>query len=431
MGQVSGELHAVSLLAMNRVMKYIVIVPVGQHLMAKVLCNVILIIAVGLSSFLRFSFDYDFTYDFINDHFSRVIDLTNYVSLIISHVIVVTQLVWRNHCAEIDSQLEGICRVMNAQLGRRMNLDRVRAYCNAVYASLFIRCLVFCSINVYNNKALTYYALYSEIVLLMRFSEFTLYCAVILALYQELILAGLNILAELERSRFELWSVRRLSLEKLAKLQRIHGLLWRANRCLERNFQLCLIILLMKFFFDTSALPYWLYLSKRVHSDVSIQYSPAFYYFSFEYSSEYIYQDEPLSLIFDMSIYGTLITIHIVIVIERIWRNSRQEVDGQLEEVLIRINEQLGKQVDLQRVRIYCNAAYGSLFIRCLIIVIFTMFAEEKIIYYSLYSELVLLVSFTEFTLYSTVILFLYQELTLAVCCGNRSEALEGYFTEA
>ncbi|KAH8341972.1 hypothetical protein KR059_006482 [Drosophila kikkawai] len=272
MGQVSGELHAVSLLAMNRVMKYIVIVPVGQHLMAKVLCNVILIIAVGLSSFLRFSFDYDFTYDFINDHFSRVIDLTNYVSLIISHVIVVTQLVWRNHCAEIDSQLEGICRVMNAQLGRRMNLDRVRAYCNAVYASLFIRCLVFCSINVYNNKALTYYALYSEIVLLMRFTEFTLYCAVILALYQELILAGLNILAELERSRFELWSVRRLSLEKLAKLQRIHGLLWRANRCLERNFQLCLIILLMKFFFDTSALPYWLYLSKRVHSDVSIQY---------------------------------------------------------------------------------------------------------------------------------------------------------------
>ncbi|KAH8288755.1 hypothetical protein KR054_009284 [Drosophila jambulina] len=272
MGQVSGELHAVSLLTMNRVMKCLVILPVGQHLMAKVLSNVVLVITVGLSSYLRFSFDYDFTYDFINDHFSRVIDLANFVALIISHVVIVSQLVWRNFRTEVDGQLEGIHRLMNAQLGRRVNLDRVCSYCNAVYGSLLIRCVIFCSINVYNNKALTYYALYSEIVLLVGFTEFTLYCAVILALYQELILAGLSTLAELERSRFELWSVRRFSLEKLAKLQRIHGLLWRAIRCLERNFQLCLIITLMKFFVDTSALPYWLYLSKTLQSDVSIQY---------------------------------------------------------------------------------------------------------------------------------------------------------------
>ncbi|KAH8251954.1 hypothetical protein KR038_011928 [Drosophila bunnanda] len=272
MGQVSGELHAVSLLAMNRVMKCIVILPMGQHLVAKVLCVMVLLITVGLSSYFRFSFDYDFTYDFINDHFSRIVDLTNYVALMMSHVVIVNQLVWRNCRTEIDSQLERIHRVMNAQLGRRVNLDRVRSYCNAIYGSLFIRCLIFGLINVYNNRALTYYALYSEIVLHARFSEFTLYCAVILALYQELILASLSVLAELERSRFELWSVRRLSLEKLAKLQRIHGLIWRANRCLERNFQLCLIIMLMKFFVDTSALPYWLYLSKTIHTDVSIQY---------------------------------------------------------------------------------------------------------------------------------------------------------------
>ncbi|KAH8242789.1 hypothetical protein KR032_002159 [Drosophila birchii] len=272
MGQVSGELHAVSLRTMNRVMKCIVILPVGQHLMAKVLCNVVLFITVGLSSYLRFSFDYDFTYDFINDHFSRVIDLTNFVALIISHVVIVNQLIWRNYRTEIDRQLEGIHRVINAQLGRRMNLDRVRSYCNAVYGSLFIRFVMVCLINFYNNRALTYYALYSEIVLHVRFSEFTLYCAVILAFYQELILASLNILAELDRSRFELWSVRRLSLEKLVKLQRIHGLLWQAIRCLERNFQICLIIILMKFFADTSALPYWLFLSRSKHSDVSIQY---------------------------------------------------------------------------------------------------------------------------------------------------------------
>ncbi|XP_017034981.2 putative gustatory receptor 98a [Drosophila kikkawai] len=271
MGPVSGELHAVSLLGMNRVMKCMVMLPVSKHLIAKVFCNAVLFTTVGFSTSWRLSFEYDLAYDFRNDPFSRIIDLMNFIALITSHVIIVMELVWLKSGDDINSQLEEIRREMNVLLGVQVNLQRVRAYCNAVYASLFIRCLAFGLVTIYANRSLTYYAFYSEIVLLVRFSQFTLFSAVIMVLYQELSPAGESVLAELECSLFELSSVRRSSLEKLAKLQRVHGLLWRAIRCLEHNFQICLITMLLKFFVDTSALPYWIYLSKVQHTGVAVQ----------------------------------------------------------------------------------------------------------------------------------------------------------------
>ncbi|XP_020799843.1 putative gustatory receptor 98a [Drosophila serrata] len=261
MGPVSGELHAVSMLGMDRVMKCMVMLPVSEHLIAKVFCNAILVCTVVFSTRWRLRFDYEINYDVRNDQFSRFIDMTNYVAMIVSHIIIVMELVWLKRNDEVNNQLEGIRREMNVLLGIEVNLQRVRGYCNAVYASLFIRCLVFGLATIIANRPLTYYAIYSEIVLLVRFSQFSLFCAVILALYQELTPAGLSVLAELESSLYELDSVRQSSIENLAKLQRLHGLLWQAIRCLEHNFQICLITMLMKFFVDTSAMPYWLYLS--------------------------------------------------------------------------------------------------------------------------------------------------------------------------
>ncbi|XP_037718250.1 putative gustatory receptor 98a [Drosophila subpulchrella] len=272
MGQKCGELHAASMRRMRRVMKCMGMLPICQNLFAKVFCNVVLVITVGFSSCWRFSFDYDFDYDFLNDHFSSTIDLTNFGALVASHFIIVMELLWGNRSRDVDSQLQEIHFQMIAHLGTPVNTVRIRGYCNAIYGSLIIRWLIFCLMTVHNNRALTYYALYSEIVLMARFSEFTLYCAVILFLYHELVLGASNVVKELEKTRFELWSIRLLSLEKLPKLQRIHCSLWQSIRCLERYFQLSLITLLMKFFIDISALPYWLYLSKIQHTEVSIQH---------------------------------------------------------------------------------------------------------------------------------------------------------------
>ncbi|KAI8044325.1 putative gustatory receptor 98a [Drosophila gunungcola] len=274
MDQMPGELHTASVFRLRRLMKCLGMLPVEERLFGKVFCNVGLVIAVGASSYWRFCFDYDFDYDFLNDHFSSTIDLINFTALAASHLIIVMELLWGYCCKDVDRQLQTIYFEISVHLGTpdKGNMDRVRAYCNTIYGSLIIRWLCFIVMTAVVNRALTCYALYSELVLLARFSEFTLYCAVILFLYQELVLGASNVLEELHRTRFELWSIRRLSLEKLAKLQRIHGLLWQSIRCLERYFRLSLITLLMKFFLDTSALPYWLYLSKVQHTKVSIQY---------------------------------------------------------------------------------------------------------------------------------------------------------------
>lgn len=45
----------------------------------------------------RFAFNYNVIYDIINDDVSRVLDLVNFVALIVGHSIVAMELLWRNH----------------------------------------------------------------------------------------------------------------------------------------------------------------------------------------------------------------------------------------------------------------------------------------------------------------------------------------------
>lgn len=272
MEQMSGELHAASLLYMRRLMKCLGMLPFGQNLFSKGFCYVLLFVSLGFSSYWRFSFDYEFDYDFLNDRFSSTIDLSNFVALVLGHAIIVLELLWGNCSKDVDRQLQAIHSQIKLQLGTSNSTDRVRRYCNWIYGSLIIRWLIFIVVTIYSNRALTINATYSELVFLARFSEFTLYCAVILFIYQELIVGGSNVLDELYRTRYEMSSIRRLSLQKLAKLQAIHNSLWQAIRCLECYFQLSLITLLMKFFIDTSALPYWLYLSRVEHTRVAVQH---------------------------------------------------------------------------------------------------------------------------------------------------------------
>lgn len=272
MDQVAGELHAASLSRMRRAMKYFGMLPFSNHLIPKLLCNLWLIVSIVISTQFRFTFDYDFTYDFMNDTFSRTIDLSDFVVLSTAQFIIGMELIWWNHYKEIDSHLEEIRYKLKAHLGQNVNLQRLRGYCKPIYVSLLIRCFLFVSVTVWNSRALTYYALYSELVTLMRFSEFTLYCAVILAMYQELLLAGRNLLEELQQTQYEPWAVRHFTIKKLERMQQIHGLLWQAIRRVEHNFKLSLITILVKFFVDTSALPYWMYLGIVQNSDITIQF---------------------------------------------------------------------------------------------------------------------------------------------------------------
>lgn len=265
----SGELHAASLLRMNRVMKCMGIQPVRNHLDAKLLCTLIVMTAVGVSTYLYLSFDYSSMFIFREEPLSIIFDFCDFVFLMAVHTIVVVQRIWLNSRQDVDGQLQRILLKMDEYLGQQVDLQRVRTYCNAVYGSLLIRCLLSSLMTVYINEPIIYYAFFSNLVLLVSFSEFTLYCVVILALYQELILAGSRVLRELDSTGLEPNAVHQLSLEKLEHLQRLHRLLWQAMRSLEGNFHLSLICVLLKLFVDSSSLPYWIYLNQIEHMEVS------------------------------------------------------------------------------------------------------------------------------------------------------------------
>ncbi|SPP80630.1 putative gustatory receptor 98a [Drosophila guanche] len=272
MRKMSSELYSCSLRHMHRAMKCLGIVPLGQHFYLKILCNLLMVVVISIAVLWRFSFKYEFGYDFLNDHMSRVIDLSNFVELMCAHFIIVMEILWGNLSADIQRQMEQILHDLRVHLSREVSLKRIRRYSMAIYGSLLCRYLLLFAAAVYNNEGLVYSAQYSELVILLRFSEFSLYSCVVLVLYQELCSSGSSLLLELHLTRFELWPLRRFTLEKLSRLQRIHGRLWQTIRLMERNFQRSLSIMLLKFFVDTACLPYWLYLSKIQHTKVSIQY---------------------------------------------------------------------------------------------------------------------------------------------------------------
>ncbi|XP_022211977.1 putative gustatory receptor 98a [Drosophila obscura] len=272
MRQMSGQLYSCSLRHLHWAMKCLGIIPLGQHFYLKIVCNLVMVIVISIAIFWRFSFNYEFSYDFLNDHMSRTIDLSNFVALMSTHFTIGMEILWGNRSAEIEQQMEQILHDLRVHLGREGSLQRIRRYSMAIYGSLLGRFLMLFGAAVYNNEGMVYSAMYSELVLLLRFTEFSLYCGVVLVLHQELCSTGSSLLVELHLTRFELWPQRRFTLEKLSRLQRIHGRLWQTIRLIERNFQRSLSLMLLKFFVDTASLPYWLYLSRIQHTRVSIQY---------------------------------------------------------------------------------------------------------------------------------------------------------------
>ncbi|XP_030563945.1 putative gustatory receptor 98a [Drosophila novamexicana] len=161
--------------------------------------------------------------------------------------------------------------VLSETIGRKVNLHRVRFNSNLILSFLFLRVSVIFGMTIYNNLASSTSVLlignfYSEVVLILRCSEFTLHSAFVLAIYQELIDAATSVISELESIHFKIWSQRRVPLKRIATLQQLHLLLWKTQRDIERNFERSLVMVLLKYFIDISVLPYWAYLN-RIYVD--------------------------------------------------------------------------------------------------------------------------------------------------------------------
>ncbi|XP_034488542.1 putative gustatory receptor 98a [Drosophila innubila] len=275
MWHVPIELHEASLRLMRRIMHFILLLPPRPLRYLKFLYMIVLFVYLGFIVNWRISFNYHVVYDIKLDQFSRIIDVLNYLALITCHIVVAMELLWKNRGEEIEQQLEKIRFLLRVQFGYKVNLLTIRRYCQGIYGSLFLRCLLLMGMTIYNNMVtdvslLLYYNFYSEMVLLTRISEFSLYSALILAFYQELHEVSLNLFLELERTRSEIWSVQRVSLERLSTLWQLHGLLWNTIRSIECNFELSVITVTLKLFVDIFVLPYWIFINLLNQTNTSV-----------------------------------------------------------------------------------------------------------------------------------------------------------------
>ncbi|TDG42564.1 hypothetical protein AWZ03_011003 [Drosophila navojoa] len=276
MWHVPGELHAASLRCINRLKRWLLLLPPHPLLQLRLLYTVSLLSYLAFVLHWRFSFNYGVVYN-RNDNFSRAVDLLNFVTLTAAHLVVAMELIWQDRSEQIEQQLERVRYVLRVQFGQKVNMLRVHRYCRIINSILLTCCLALLLMTIYNNLAtnmsrLLVYAFYSEVILLLRLSEFSVFAVLILVFYMELTEVSCRLILELDKTRFEVWSLRRLSLELLYVLQHLHGLLWNTVRLIERNFAVSLIVVLLKYFVDISVLPYWMFVNNYNHVDISTTY---------------------------------------------------------------------------------------------------------------------------------------------------------------
>ncbi|KAL7731221.1 hypothetical protein ACLKA6_014408 [Drosophila palustris] len=236
MWHVSGELHNVSLRLMQRLMHFFLLQPPHPHLSWKMSYSIALFTYIMWICQWRFAFNYNVIYDFINDDVSRVLDLVNFVALIVGHSAVATEVLWSNHSDKIEQQLQKMCYALRIHCGHK---------------------LLICH-------------LYSEIVLTLRCFEFSLHSILVLAFYQELIDAGSEILKKLDNPR-QFGSGNDSTMKYLSTLQELHQLLWKTHRDIESNFERSLTVVIMKSFIDGTVMPYWIYLNSTRINTIAMQ----------------------------------------------------------------------------------------------------------------------------------------------------------------
>lgn len=258
---VSVKVETLSLGILRRLRCILLLQPPRPHLLLKLLYNVVVLVYLGLISHWRYAFNYNVIYDYRNDYLSRIIDLFNFNLLVIGHFIIIIELIWMNRSKRIDQHFLHIQYILCDRLHRNLNYYRVRVYCSIIYGFLFLRIFVLLAITIYNYLAsntsvLLLLNFYSELVLIVRCSDFTLHVTLVLAIYQELKEVGSDLILQLEQ-QFP------ISIQKIKTLQQVHHTLWRVHRDIEKSYGQSLLVVMLKYFVDTSVIPYWLYLSSN------------------------------------------------------------------------------------------------------------------------------------------------------------------------
>lgn len=276
MWHLPGELHNVSLRLLRRLMHFLLMLPPHPCVLLRVLYTLAVLSYIVCIFEWRFAFNYNVIYDVVHDDVSRVLDLVNFIALIVGHSIVAQELLWRDHSDRLEQQLQHIRFLLRVQFGHHVNLKRIESYCNVIYRIITFRVTVLLLITIYNclttnTSHLLVCHLYSEMVLTLRCVEFSLYSVLVLALYRELHEAGLDIVSKLDGFSSDSDSGFHHQVGCIAILQQLHQALWKTQLDIEANFERSLIVVTMKCFVDTSVMPYWVYLNRTRLGTLAMQ----------------------------------------------------------------------------------------------------------------------------------------------------------------
>ncbi|XP_062123397.1 putative gustatory receptor 98a [Drosophila sulfurigaster albostrigata] len=95
---------------------------------------------------------------------------------------------------------------------------------------------------------------------------------------------------------------------------------------------------------------------------------------SFNYHVVYDIQVDSFSRFIDVLNFLALITCHIAVAMELLWRNRSEQIEQQLERMRYMLRVQFGYQVNLQRIQSHCHCIYGSLLMRSIILLVMTIY---------------------------------------------------------
>lgn len=289
MWHLPGELHNVSLRLLRRLMHLLLLLPPRACLILRIVYTLAVLVYILCIFEWRFAFNYNVIYDVVHDDVSRVLDLVNFVALIVGHCIIAHELIWRDHSDHLEQQLQQIRFVLRVQLGHQVDIRRIERYCHVIYRIISLRVAVLLVITIYNylttnTSHLLICHLYSEMVLTLRCVEFSLYSVLVLAMYRELHEAGLVIVSNLQMYSSEMESELHHQVGHIAILQQLHQVLWKTQRDIEANFERSLIVVMMKSFVDTSVMPYWVYLNQTRLGTLAMQICNLITFFYFQNS---------------------------------------------------------------------------------------------------------------------------------------------------
>ncbi|KAM7357792.1 gustatory receptor 98a [Cochliomyia hominivorax] len=217
-------------------------------------------------SILRFERFHEVLYK-RNDKFSNGMDMISYATLLIVQGIIYWETTWKAYRYKIIfKQFELLCHKFKYELKYPINLSRIRLFSILLYTLLMVYMIIILFIILIRYiKVLNGFRLillqYGDTILKLKFIEFTLFAAIVMAIQTDLNNFMVIYIHEIQKNKFNDAEFKTKIYEKIYILQDIHNILMTTVSGIEDYFCWSLPGLILKMFIEFTITAYWIYFS--------------------------------------------------------------------------------------------------------------------------------------------------------------------------